>query len=125
MKKLLSLPASIISLLLASSPVHAVITNNAVKGATGADPAGGFATYFGQVWKAVVLVGGIAFLVYLVMGGLDRIFAGGDKAKLESANKRITNALIGLVLLVGSFAVAMFVSEILNIDLLNITWPTP
>lgn len=101
---------------------HAAITNPAV-GISSTDPGTGFAIIFGQVWKSVVIIGALAFLVYFLMAGLDRVMAGGDKAKLEASTKKITNAIIGLVFLVGSFAIASLLGSILKIDLLNITWP--
>lgn len=82
----------------------------------------GLAFYIAQLWKTMVVVGGLAFLIYFVWGGLEYIMAGGDKVKVDTAQKRMTGGLIGLAILVVSFAVVNFVGTFLGFDLLNINW---
>ncbi len=101
---------------------YAAIENPIVKYATPGQTDAGFAYYFGQVWKTAVIVGGLAFLLYLVLGGLNWVTAGGDKGKVEKAQQHITNALVGLTVLVGSYAIVVFIREVFGIDFLNINW---
>ncbi len=102
---------------------HAAIKNPVLNQFTTPSQAGaGLAFYIGQIWKALVIVGGLAFLIYFIIGGLQWITSGGDKAKVEQAQKQITNALTGLIILVASFAIVSLISEFLKIDLLNIDW---
>lgn len=54
---------------------------------------------------AVLTIGGLAFLVYLLMGGFNWITAGGDKAKVEHAREMITQGIIGIAILASVFAV--------------------
>ncbi len=82
----------------------------------------GLAFYIAQLWKTIVIIGGLAFLIYFVWGGLNWILAGGDKSKIESAQKQMTNGLMGLVILVISFAIVNFLGNFLGFDLLNINW---
>lgn len=104
-------------------PVYAQIINPALPSNLQADPGGtGLAFYISQIWKTVIVVGGLAFLMYLVTGGLEWLTAGGDKSKVEGAQKKISNALVGLTLLVSSYAIVAFLSEVLQIDILNIDW---
>ena len=65
------------------------------------------------------VVGSLAFLAYLIMGGINWLTAGGDKAKVETAQKMITNALIGLAIIVVSLLITDLVGKILGIDILN------
>lgn len=51
------------------------------------------------------IIGAIVFLFIMLMGGIQWISSGGDKAALESARGKITNAIIGLVILLGTFAI--------------------
>jgi len=126
MKKLLK-AITTIALLVSPTPVMAQIVNKALPsqfqgpGSAG----GGFAFYIAQLWRTIVILGGIAFLLYFIWGSLEWLMSGGDKQKLESARSKITNGLIGLILLVASVAIAIFLGQVLNIDLLNIVWPTP
>lgn len=82
----------------------------------------GLAYYIGQLWKTIVVLGGLAFLIFFIWGALNWIIAGGDKAKIDAAQKQMTNGLIGLVVLVVSFAVVGFIGNFLGFDLLNINW---
>jgi hypothetical protein len=103
----------------------AAITNPALKNAYFSNPSdsgAGLAYYVAQVWRSLVVVGALAFLIYFVWGSLDWLMSGGDKAKVEGAQKKITGALIGLTMLVISFAVVIFVEQVLGIEILNIDW---
>jgi hypothetical protein len=112
-----------ITLLFTAQPVYAQITNPALGKSFGPNEGGaGLAFYVAQLWKAIVVAGGIAFLIFFLQGGLEWITAGGDKTKIESAQKKITSGLIGLAILVTSFAVVGLVGSVLKIDLLNINW---
>jgi hypothetical protein len=58
----------------------------------------GFLAQLIAVFLHVLLIGaGIAALFYLILGGLQWITSGGDKAGVEAAREKITAAMIGLV----------------------------
>ncbi len=100
------------------------ITNPALgKDIVGLSAGQGMAFYIAQLWKTVVIVGGLAVMLYLIWGGLEWLIAGGDKAKIENATHKITNSLIGLGILVVSYAVIYFVGAVLKIDLLKPVFP--
>ena len=84
----------------------------------------GLAFYIASLWRTTVTVGGIAFLLYLVWGGFEWLQAGGDKTKLETAQHKITNALIGLTIRIGSCAITRFIEFVFKIDLLNPVFPS-
>lgn len=92
--------------------INTIITQNPTPGA-------GLAFYIAQMWKTAVTVGGLAFLLYLVWGGIEWMMAGGDKGKIEVAQNKITNALIGLALLVGSFSISLFIQGAFHINILS------
>ena len=66
----------------------------------------------------------ISALLYMFLGGLDWVTSAGDKTKLQSARDKITNALIGLVVVGASWAVMMIVSNFLGLDFPNLPIPT-
>src|SRR4030095_4225570 len=43
-------------------------------------------------------VGGIGFTIMILWGSVDWILSGGDKEKIAGARKRITTAIVGLIL---------------------------
>lgn len=92
-----------------------------------ADVEGGTAlgALMGNLFRVAIVVGGLALLLMIVWGGISWITAGGDKGKVEEARNRITNGIIGLAILVGTVAIALFVGEVLGINLLNPTLPIP
>jgi hypothetical protein len=86
-------------------------------------PAEGLAFYIGVLWKSVVTLGGVAFLIFLIWGGIEWLTAGGDKTKVETAQKMITNAFVGLAVLVLSFAIVLFLQNALKINILAPVFP--
>lgn len=87
---------------------------------------GTFLTYFVYLWRAIISVGGLAVLIYFLWGALDWITAGGDQSKIGKARDKITQSIIGLILLVGSFFIIGFISRVFfggNFDLLRLTFP--
>ncbi len=101
----------------------AQITNPALQQFNTPEQGGaGLAFYIAQLWKTVVIVGTLGFLLYLVWGGLRWMIAGGDKNDVESAKSQISSALIGLAFLVGSYAIVSLVAAVFKIDILNIDW---
>ena len=103
--------------------VYAQITNPVIERATDPGAAGaGLAYYIAQLWKTIVTVGGLAFLLYLAWGGVEWVMAGGDKNKVEEAQKKLTNGFIGLALLVGSYAIVAFVQDVLGLSILSVDW---
>ncbi len=77
-------------------------------------------TLLGGVFRnAITLIFTIAsvsaVLVFL-WGAVDWILSGGDKEKVASARKKITNALIGLIVLAVSFLVLSLVGTFIGIN---------
>lgn len=67
--------------------------------------------------SAAFIFSGIAFFAFLVWAGVDWLTSGGDKTKVESAQKRISSALIGLTIVASSYAVYMVVLDFFGINL--------
>ncbi|HBD02531.1 MAG: hypothetical protein UX38_C0001G0042 [Microgenomates group bacterium GW2011_GWC1_46_16] len=70
-------------------------------------------------FSAVILVAGLATFMYLVLGGVQWIMAGGDKGKLEEARNRITNGLIGLAIVASAWAIYQLVDYFFGIGITN------
>jgi hypothetical protein len=70
---------------------------------------------------AILVIGAIAVLMYLLLGALNWITSGGDKGKVESARTMITQAIIGLVILASVFAVYGLVLRALGISSISVS----
>jgi hypothetical protein len=64
--------------------------------------------------------GSLAFFFMFIWGAISWILSGGDKAHVENAKGRITNALIGFVLMVTVFAVVAFIETFFDVNILSI-----
>lgn len=84
----------------------------------------GLAYYIAILWRSVVTVGGLAFIIFLIWGGVEWLTAGGNKDRVQTAQSMITNAVIGLAILVGSYAIALFVQNALKINIMAPVFPS-
>ena len=64
---------------------------------------------------ASVVIGALAAFIYLILGGFQWITSGGDKTKTEEAQKKITNAIIGLIIIAAAYAIINVVTVFLGI----------
>ncbi len=56
---------------------------------------------------------GVIFIILIVLAGYNWMTAAGDQEKITKAQHTIRSAIIGLVIIVGAFAIWMFISNIL------------
>ncbi len=64
-------------------------------------------------------VAGIFFFAQLLIGGIRWISAGGDSKAVDSARDRITNALIGLILVIAAYAIIRIIEVTLGIGIVT------
>ena len=65
----------------------------------------------------VITIAAIAFFAYFVMGGFQYLTSSGNKEQIETAQKRISNALIGLAIITASWAIWKIVIYFFGIDI--------
>lgn len=58
-----------------------------------------------------IIIGAVFALLWLLLGGITWITSSGDKAKLEEARDRITQSLIGLALVMATWAIWTLVTS--------------
>lgn len=71
------------------------------------------------VVTALTVVGGLAFVIFFILGGLKWLTAGGDKTKVQEAQNQMTQGAIGLIAMVAGLFVVGIVGGVLGIDILN------
>lgn len=84
-----------------------------------------FVNYFITIWNVVISIGGLIVLVFFAWGSIEWITAEGDATKIQKARARMTQAVIGLVLLVSSFTIISFISYLFfgdNFSILNLNF---
>ncbi|MCX6726115.1 MAG: hypothetical protein NT052_02260 [Candidatus Shapirobacteria bacterium] len=76
------------------------------------DPSG-MITLFNNILRLLIVVGGIYTLLNFILAGFQFISAGGDPKKIEAAWAKIWQSMIGLLIIVASFALAALLGQIL------------
>jgi hypothetical protein len=77
----------------------------------------------GNLLTAALGIATIILLVWIVMGGFEWILSNGEKQGLENARNKITNGIIGLVIIALAVAIFIFIGEVLGINVLKINLP--
>lgn len=102
-----------------TNPILGPALQNLQTNITG-QPAGFFQMFIPNLITLALIIGSLVAFFKLIIGAINWITAGGDKAGLEGAQKQITNALIGLAILLSTFAIFGLLENIFGIKLLSI-----
>jgi len=79
----------------------------------------------GSLVQVALIAAGLLVFIFLIIGGIQYINSGGDKALAEKARDRITYAFIGLVIVVAAYAIALIIQRVFGIQILGgITFPS-
>jgi len=68
-------------------------------------------TVAGKIVGVVIGLSGFLLAIYLVYGGFLWMTSGGEEEKIKKAKGMITNAIIGLVIVILAYAISNFVIE--------------
>ncbi len=60
-------------------------------------------------------IAGILLLLYLIWGGFDYLTSMGDPKKTEGANKKLTSAIIGIIIIFISYWIVQLAEYLLQI----------
>ncbi|MBD3250867.1 hypothetical protein GF380_00085 [Candidatus Uhrbacteria bacterium] len=77
-------------------------------------PGGCIPAFIGTAVNALLGIFGALFLLLIIWGGIQWMFAQGDTNKVKAAQDTIKNAIIGLVVVAASFAIATYVLDALS-----------
>ncbi len=75
--------------------------------------------FISNIIGLLTVLGAIFFVIYFVIGAFQWITSGGDKGKLESARNRMMYGAIGMILIIGSYAILGLLGGVIGIDFLN------
>lgn len=130
-KILIGLNTGLTTLALSATSVFADITNPVVgdlgNDTEAAESGSLFLSFFVRMWRVAVTAGALMLLTYFVWGAIDWIAAGGESGKLEKARQKMTQSALGMIILVSSFTIIAFISQLLfgsEFSLLKLTFPS-
>ncbi len=87
----------------------------------GNNPTGVFAKFISGIIGVMTIIAVIWAVFTIITGAISIIGSGGDKQALESARKRITTGIVGLVIVLVSLLIIELVGYFLGLkDILNI-----
>lgn len=89
-------------------------------GRFGDSPAAFFQLFLPNLLALGLIIGVLIFFFVLIIGAIAWISSGGDKNALEEAKHKITNALIGIIILFSLFAVLKVIENFFGISILTL-----
>ncbi len=101
--------------------------NQQLPGVTAADIAAedrGFGALVSRFFGVALSAASLLLLFYLVWGAIDWMTSGGDKGKVEKARNKITQAVIGLLVLLASVALITLLQGFFNFEVLRFSQNT-
>lgn len=67
-------------------------------------------TVFANIISAAMSLGIVALFIMFLVGGFSFLFAAGDAKKLEQARGTLSNAIVGLVIIVASYLILRIIA---------------
>lgn len=73
----------------------------------------------------LLIISALLAFFYLILGGIQWITSGGDKAGMEAARNKITHAIVGLIIVGAAWAIMILVQQFLGITIIGGTVDFP
>ena len=74
-----------------------------------------FTKFLSSAIGLITIIAIIWFVILMIMGAIGIMGSGGDKAALETARKRITTGVIGLVVVVAALFIVQLIGRLIGI----------
>ena len=88
-------------------------------GSENVNPDQGFSLLIGGIMSTVMIIAALMVLLNMIWGAIEWITSGGDSSKVEKARNKITQSILGIIVLSATTAIFMFVQNFLGICVLN------
>lgn len=121
MRPKLSLASSLIALLSLASPVFAQTSISSFD--TSGIPFTDLGKLLSNTLALLFFFAGLLAFVFIIIGGIQWITAGGDPKAASAARDRITAAVVGLLVVVAAFAITLILNAVFGINLFNFHFP--
>ncbi|MGB6838996.1 MAG: hypothetical protein WBD86_03710 [Microgenomates group bacterium] len=69
-----------------------------------------------ELLKYLFPLAGILLLLYLLFGGFSLMTSGGDPKKMQAAKGKLTNALVGFIIVFAAYWIVQIIGTILGIE---------
>ena len=81
-----------------------------------------------NILNTMLIVGAIMLIIMIIWSGIGWMTAGGEIEKLQKAQKRLSHAIMGFIILICVFAIANFIGGVFGLGFfkdLKVILPTP
>lgn len=78
-----------------------------------------FGNFITTTMEGILAIGAVLLLLYLVWAGIEWITAAGDSGKVQKARDKITQSVIGLIVLASAWALFILMQNFLGISVLD------
>lgn len=93
------------------------------QGLSGSDQS--FGGFIGSVLTIVLTLAVLLLFLYLIWGAISWMSAGGDSSKVQQARDRMTQAVIGLIVLLSTVAIMQLLQSFFGLSILTFPGTTP
>ncbi|MDD4937919.1 MAG: pilin [Candidatus Shapirobacteria bacterium] len=76
----------------------------------------GFECLFANILQIITTIAGLAFFAMFIIGGFKYLTSGGDPKKTEAASSTLTMSIIGLVGVIISWLILLFIKNFTGVD---------
>jgi TRAP-type C4-dicarboxylate transport system permease small subunit len=74
--------------------------------------------------QLILVIAALVAFVFLIIGGIKWVTSGGDKEKTAGAQRTLTAALVGLVIVFAAWAIMKLLETFFGIEILTLSIPT-
>jgi len=74
---------------------------------------------FSNLLAVFTIVGGLMFIIYFIIAAFNWITAGDEAEKAKKARTKMTNGLIGLIVMVAAYSLFYIIGLVLGMNFLN------
>ncbi|MDP2932871.1 MAG: hypothetical protein Q8N81_01960 [bacterium] len=71
------------------------------------------------VIQLIMVVAFLLAFIFLLVGGVQWIMSGGDKAAMDAAKNRLTAALVGMAIVAGAYVLIRLVETVLGVSVIT------
>ena len=99
-----------------NKPLAYKITGPGIPVSNNADATTKFETYAGQLVGVLTIIGVLFFIAQIIFAGFAFISSQGDEKTMEATRKRLTEAVLGLTLIVIAIGIGTLLATLLGIS---------
>lgn len=78
-----------------------------------------FGGFLSGILEFVMVIAALMVLLYLIWGAIEWITSAGDKGKTQKARDKMTNAVIGIIVLASVVAIFSMIQRFLGINVID------